>query len=347
MMLRLVIIGFGNVGQEFARLLLSKREWLRNSRGLIVEVVAVATRTRGSLLLENGLDLERALQELRSRGTLRGYGPEVTDLPPLELIERCEADIMVELTTLNIESGEPALSHVRTALETGVSVVTANKGPVAYAYDDLKALADAHGVHFRFEGTVLDGAPVFSLVERTLPGCNVLGISGVLNSTSNFVLTEMARGRSMDEAVKEAQRRGFAEADPSLDIDGWDAAAKITALANVLMGARSTPRQVDRTGIRGITNESVKAALAESKKIKLVARAERVGGSVRTVVRPELVEPVSPFWTVDGTSSALTLCTDLMGELTIIEANPSLLQTAYAIFSDMLLVAEAVRRGAS
>jgi len=344
MMLRLAIIGFGNIGQEFARLLLSKRDWLR-SRGLIVEVVAIATRTRGSLLSEKGLDLERALQEIGSRGTLRGYGPEVTDLPPLELIERCEADIMVELTTLNIESGEPALSHVRTALETGMSVVTANKGPVAYAYDSLKALADAHGVHFRFEGTVMDGTPVFSLVERTLPGCNILGIEGVLNCTTNFILTEMAQGRSMAEAVREAQRRGFAEADPSLDIDGWDAAAKIAALANVLMGAQTTPKQVERTGIRDITDEAVRGALAEGRKIKLIARAERADGSVKTSVRPELVESGSPFWSVDGTSSAITLSTDLMGELTIIEANPTLLQTAYAIFSDMLLIAEAVRRG--
>jgi len=340
------MIGFGNVGQEFARLLLSKQEWLRG-RDLTVEVVAIATRTRGSLLSKEALDLDRVLRELRSHGTLTGYGAEVTGLSPLEITEQCNADIMVELTPLNIESGQPALSHVQAALEIGMNVVTANKGPVAHAYDQLKALADSRGVHFRFEGTVMDGTPVFSLVEKTLPGCEVEAVAGVLNSTCNFILTEMGRGRGMAEALAKAQRRGVAEADPSLDIDGWDAAAKITVLANVLMGARSTPQRVERRGIREITSEAIREVLAGGRKIKLVARAERAGGVVKTSVQPELIGPDSPFWSVDGTSSALTLSTDLMGELTIMEANPSLPQTAYAIFSDMLMVAEAVRRGAS
>jgi len=345
MVLRLAVIGFGNVGQEFARLLLSKQQWLWRSRNLVVEVAALATRTRGSLLSEKGLDLERALREIRSRGTLVCYGPEVAALPPLEIIEQCNADVMIELTPLNIESGQPALSHVQAALEIGMNVVTANKGPVAHAYDSLKALADSRGVHFRFEGTVMDGAPVFSLVEKTLPGCEVEAVAGVLNSTCNFILTEMGRGRSMAEALAEAQRRGVAESDPSLDIDGWDAASKITALANVLLGARSTPQRVERKGIRDITSEAIKEALAEGKTIKLVARAEWAEGIVKTSVQPELIGPDSPFWSVDGTSSALTLRTDLIGELTIIETNPTLAQTAYAIFSDVLMIAEAVRKG--
>jgi len=188
----------------------------------------------------------------------------------------------------------------------------------------------------------MDGTPVFNLAERTLPGCEIESIQGLLNSTSNFILTEMSRGISMKEALDDAIRAGVAEADPSLDIDGWDAAAKITALANVLMGARSTPNKVDRTGIRGIDPESLRKAAASGTKYKLVARAEKANGKVQTCVRPEPVRPDNLFWSVDGRSSAITLKTDLMGEISIVEHNPSIMQTAYAIYSDMLLIAESV-----
>ncbi len=344
MILRLALVGFGNVGQEFVRLLQSRRDWLIRRKGLDVEVHAIVTRSKGSLLSKKALDLERVMESAR-KGTFEDYGPEYTLKLPLKTIEACDADLMVELTTLNIDSGQPALDHIRTALSLGMDVVTANKGPIAYAYDELARLARSRGVRLRFEGTVMDGTPVFNLVERTLPGCEVVGIRGILNSTSNFVLTEMAAGSSMEEAVREAQRRGIAEADPSLDIDGWDAAAKITVLANVLMGAKSDPRKVDLEGIRAVDRNAIEDAATKGAKIKLVARAERMEGGVRTSVRPELVGRDSAFWSVDGTSSGITLSTDLMGELTVLEDSPALTQTAYAVFSDMLLIVESIRAG--
>jgi len=340
--LRLALIGFGNVAREFSRLLLSRREWLLKERGLGFKVVAIATRSHGSLMSEEGMNLERALKLREESGTVLEYGPESVDLSTMEIIKGCSADLMVELSTLDISSGRPATDHVRAALEAGMSVVTANKGPVAFAYDELSSLARSRGVHFRFEGTVMDGAPVFSLVERDLPGCEVTGIRGLLNTTTNLVLGEMAKGASMGEALEEARRRGVTEEDPSMDIDGWDAAAKIAALANVLMGAGTNPRMVDRTGIRGVSTEEALEAAGRGVKHKLIASAKRSGGAVRTRVRPELVGPDDPFWSVDGTSSAVTLETDLMGELTIVERNPTLAQTAYAVFSDMLLIAEAL-----
>lgn len=343
MKLRFAFVGFGNVSREFSRLLLSKQEWLRRERGLDFEVMAIATRTHGSLMSEEGLDLERALSLREARGTLKGYGLESTDQTALEIIEGCGADLMVELTTLNIESGRPAIDHIRAALGAGMSVVTANKGPVAFAYDELSSLAHLRGAFFRFEGTVMDGAPVFSLVERALPGCEVTGIRGLLNTTSNVVLGEMARGRGMEEALGEARRMGVTEEDPSMDIDGWDATAKIAALANVLMGARSNPKMVDRVGIRGISTEEVVEAARRGLKPKLIASAERSGGEVRMRVGPETVGPEDPFWSVDGASSAITLETDLMGEITVVERNPTLAQTAYAVFSDTLLIADALR----
>ena len=345
MILRLAIIGFGNVGQEFARMLVDKREWLLRKKGLDVEVLAIATRSKGSLISKRALDLQKTLDLLKAGKSLKGYGPEATDLPPKSIIERCDADMMVELTTLNIDSGQPAIDHIKSAMSVGLDVVTANKGPIAWAYDELRDMARAKGVHFRFEGTVMDGTPVFNLVEKTLPGCEVLGLAGILNSTSNFVLHQMALGRAMDEAIREAQRRGFAEADPSLDIDGWDASAKITALANVLMDADTNPKKVVRTGVRDLGKADIDKAASQGKKIKLVARATREGDSVKLQVSPEHIGPDNVFWPVDGTSSAVTISTDLMGDVTVIETNPTVTQTAYAVFSDLLLTVEAIRHG--
>jgi len=336
------MIGFGNVGQAFAKLLILKKEWLREIYGLEVEVLAISTRTRGSLMSKKAIDLEHILGILEKEATFRDSMPEYVDLSPFKILESCDANVMVELTTLNIDSGQPAIDHIRKALSRNMHVITANKGPLAYAYEELSYLARSKGLQFRFEGTVMDGTPVFNLVKRTLPGCEIESVQGILNSTSNFILTEMSRGISMKEALDDAIRTGVAESDPSLDIDGWDAAVKITVLANVLMGARSTPYKVDRTGIRGICPESLRKTAASDMKVKLVARAEKVYDEVKMRVRPELVRPDNLFWSVDGNSSAITLKTDLMGEISIVEHNPSIMQTAYAIYSDMLLIAESV-----
>lgn len=345
MILRLAIIGFGNVGQEFARLLISKRDWLARSKGLDVEVHSISTKSRGSLSSKKPLNLERALELMKTFGNLKSYGPEATEMKPVELVSKSDADLMVELSTLDIESGQPAREHIRAAMENGMDVITANKGPVAFAYGELRNMARSRGVHFRFEGTVMDGTPIFSLVERTLPGCTVLGLTGILNSTSNFVLTQMSSGITMDDAIREAQRRGFAESDPSLDIDGWDAAAKITALANVLMDAQATPKDVQRTGIRSMMEEDIREAASKGKKIRMIASARPTADGVKLTVTNELIGPDHLFWSVDGTSSALTIKTDLMGDLTVIESDPSVTQTAYAVFSDMLLIVEAIRAG--
>jgi homoserine dehydrogenase len=345
MILRVAIIGFGNVGQEFARLLLSKRDWLLKKKGLDVEVLAIATRSRGSLISKNAIDLGNVLERLKDGGTLTDFGPETTKEMPIGIIQKCDADLMIELTTLNIENGKPAIEHIKAAIDCGMDVITANKGPIAFAYHELRDMARSRGVHLRFEGTVMDGTPIFNLVEKTLPGCEILGLEGILNSTSNFVLDQMSGGRSMKEAVAEAQRKGIAEADPSLDIDGWDAAAKITALANVLMGADTTPRAVDRKGVGEITIADVEVASAQGKKIKLIASAGREDGKVKLKVEPLRIGSEHPFWSVDGTSSALTLKTDLMGDLTIFERDPGITQTAYAVFSDLLLTVESIRNG--
>jgi homoserine dehydrogenase len=345
MILRVAIIGFGNVGQEFARLLLLKREWLLKRKGLDVEVLAIATRSRGSLISKNAINLENVLRQLKDRGTLTDFGPETTKESSIGIIQKCDADLMIELTTLNIENGKPAIDHIKAAINCGMDVITANKGPIAFAYHELRDMARSKGVHLRFEGTVMDGTPIFNLVEKTLPGCEILGMEGILNSTSNFVLDQMSGGRSKKEAVAEAQRIGIAEAEPSLDLDGWDAAAKITALANVLMEADTTPGAVDRKGVGEISNADMEAARTQGKKIKLIATAGREDGRIKLKVQPVRIGSDHPFWSVDGTSSALTLRTDLMGDITIIERGPGITQTAYALFSDLLLTVESIRNG--
>ncbi len=342
MNLRLAVLGFGNVGQEFARLLIRKRDWLTHGAGVDVDVVAVATRSRGTLLTDKTLDLAKVLSCMEADGTIADYGPEAVDLTPTDIIDRSDADILVELTTLNIESGQPAVDHISRALNRGIHVITANKGPIAFAYDTLEQQARANDVQLRFEGTVMDGTPIFNLAEKTLMGCEILRLEGVLNSTSNFVLSEMANGRSMKDAIQEAQRKRIVEADPSLDLDGWDAAAKITALANVLMGAKTTPDKVDRKGIGGFEGHATGAAKG-AEKIRLMARAEKTETGVKLTVRPETIDSRSPFWTVDGTSGALTISTDLMGDITVIETDPTITQTAYAVFADLLLIADWMR----
>jgi homoserine dehydrogenase len=343
MILRLALIGFGNVGQEFARMLLQKREWLVSSKGLDIEVLGIATRSKGNLMSNRGLDLAKVLDEMKVHGDLRHYGKESVDITPLDMIDGCDADIVVELTTLNISSGQPAIDHISYALQSKMHVITANKGPIAFAYDQLDSLAKSRNAKLRFEGTVMDGTPIFNLAEKTLQGCEIVRIDGILNSTSNYVLTEMSRGRSLEDAVKEAQSRGIVEADPSHDLDGWDAAAKITALANVLMGAGSTLDRVERRGVGDISPGELAAAASEGKKIKLVAVAERSASGIVTRVSPEKLDSTSPFWSVDGTSSAVTLSTDLMGDITILETNPTITQTAYAVLSDLLLIVEWMR----
>lgn len=327
------------------RLLIAKREWLLKNKGLDVEVLAISTRNHGSLFSNRALDLEKILASFEANGTLVGYGPENTQFSAVEIVDNSDADMMVELTTLNAETGQPAINHIKAAFNMSMDVITANKGPIAHAYNDLRNMARSRGVHFRFEGTVMDGTPVFNLVERTLPGCEVIGLEGILNSTSNFVLTKMSAGMSMDGAIDVAKSMGIAEADPSLDIDGWDAAAKITALANVLMDADTNPKMVARSGIRWITQGDIEAAAKKGKKIKMIAKAQPSGESVKLSVDIQELGPESPLWSVDGTSSALTIKTDLMGDLTIIEGSGEISQTAYAIFSDLILTVEAIRSG--
>ena len=266
------------------------------------------------------------------------YGPRCGSVD--EFLDRARPNIVVEITTLNPATGEPATSHIRAAFARSMHVVTANKGPIAHAYAALIEEARRAGVEFRFESIVMDGAPVFNLVRNNLPGCKIRGFTGVLNSTTNVVIQALESGRTLAEGIEEAQRIGVAEADASYDIDGWDAAAKAAALANVLMDARMTPLDVDRRGIGRLTPEKLAELKGQGKRVRLVARARMVKDAVKLRVRAEVLDDTDILASVRGTSNILVLDTDLMGKVGTVELSPGVEQTAYGVFSDVIDIAK-------
>ena len=340
MELKFAFIGFGNVARAFARILRDRRLRLAEEHGLSWTTTAIATGGHGCVLSQSAIDLDEAEAIVERGGMLHDLSGASAASDSFEVIENCDADIVFETTPLNPIDGEPAATYIRRALGRGMNVVTANKGPVAFAYRELRMLARERGVRFRFEGTVMDGAPVFNMVEYCLPAARTLSFRGVLNSTTNMILTGMESGHSFDESLAEARRLGIAEADADYDIDGWDAAVKAVALANVLMNADARPSDVDRDGIRDITNEDLRSAAREGNAVRLVARAAMSGDKLKLSVAPELVPLDSPMGCARGASSVLVIETDVMGELTIFEKDPGIDQTAYALVSDMLRIHE-------
>jgi homoserine dehydrogenase len=342
--LDLVLVGFGNVARRFVSLLSERRATLRRDYDVTARIVGIATRNHGCVFDPHGLRAARLLR-LRSPGSHASEGGTLSFIR--DATRRCAAAaregrlVVIETTTLNIESGQPAIDHVRTALEGRAHVVTANKGPAAFAHDDLAAAAARAERRFLFEGAVMDGIPIFNLVRETLPSVTITGFRGVVNSTTNFMLTAMEEGQSFDAALAEMQARGIAEADASLDVDGWDAAAKTAALANVLMDARMTPHDVVREGISAATGEAAVQARAAGRRLKLVVAAARANGRVTARVAPAALPGDDLLAGVEGQQNALVLQTDLLDEIAIVQRGGSLTQTAYGLLSDLIAIARA------
>lgn len=336
--LKLGLLGFGNAGRAFAKILEDKKTEIIESMDCSIIVTGITTGSRGSLYNAAGIDLKKAWTELEENGGFLKEGNDYSQMTSRELAEKGEYDVIIEMTPLEIFTGQPAADHLRKAMERGKHAITANKGPIAWYYNDLKKLAAKMGVQFYFETTVMDGTPIFNLKDETLKFCKVTEVSGILNTTTNYVLEELAKGKAYDDVIAEGKKIGFVEADPSMDIEGWDAAAKITALLNVLMDAGITPRDVDRTGIENITIQDIQKASEQGKVIKLLCNGTLQNGEVIASVKPSLVEQGSLMSVIDGTSSVVQITTDLMGKLTIIEHDPDLVQTGYGIFSDVLRI---------
>jgi len=351
MRVALLLLGFGHVGRRFVHLLEEQRAVL-DAAGVTPVVAGIATGRHGSAYLDAGLDATRLAREVAGGGAI---GPTPSEHTADQLIAQlvalgAETHVVVETTPLVIESGEPAISRVRQALRAGAHVVSANKGPVAHAYDDLAAEARRAGREFLFEGAVMDGIPVFNLVRETMPGVTVLGFRGVVNSTTNHILTAMEHGEPFASALARMQTAGVAEADPSLDVDGWDAAAKVAAMANVWMGAGITPQAVARTGIGPADAEWAREAVARGHRLKLVASGELGGDFHENRLRAhftvglEELEADDPLAQLDGQANALELQTDLLGRVVITQRDGGLEKTAFALFSDLMTIVKSARR---
>jgi homoserine dehydrogenase len=321
---RIGFVGFGSVGRALARLLLDRRRELERRHGLTFVVTLVASARRGALVQPAGIDLEQALRDgWSSPGTALGG------------IAAAPLDLLFEATTLDPRAGEPALSHVRAALDRGVSVVTANKGPVAFGARELLRLARRRRAGFRFESAVADCLPIFNLVEGALPLGRVRAFGGVLNSTSNHVLQAIARGGGLEAAVEEMRRQGIAEADPAHDLDGWDQAVKAVILAAVLLGREVRPSEVERVPVSAVDPVWLRAETAAGRVVRLAATGAEEG--------PLRVAPLSLsagefFASLGGHSLGITLETDLAGTLHVASVSPGVEQTAYGMAADLVAI---------
>ncbi len=341
--LNIVLIGFGAVGRGFLALMAKRHAYFQERYKLDLKLIGVATARRGALFCPDGLDWA-ALSALGDK-PLSAYPDQahlLRDLEPLVMLSRPAVDVVIELTPTTYENNaEPAMSHVRAALAAGKHVITANKGPLALAYPDLIAQAEHRNVFLGYEGTVMGGTPVLRMARKLLAGCQIMAVRGILNGTTNFILTEMERGVSYAEALRTAQARGYAEADPTNDVEGFDAAGKLIILAHVVFGKALRMAEIERRGIAGLTTEDIRAAQAQGERWKLIAEASlSPEGRLSASVRPTRVPLSDPLASVGGGMNALTYQTDLIGAVTLIGAGAGGEATAYALLSDLIELAE-------
>ncbi len=342
----LACIGFGNVARALVRLFLRKQELLKSKYDITFSSTGIATGGHGFAVNPEGVDIPQALSLVESGKSISPLSTfQVKD--SFAVIKHSSADVMLENSPVNTQTGQPALDYIRTALELGMHAITANKGPVVYGYRELTALAKSKGKTFGFESTVLGGAPVFSAFRETFPLAELSSFKGILNATTNIILSRMENGESYEDAVKFCQSIGVAETDPGNDVDGWDAAIKVAALITVLMDTPFTPQQVNPTGIRGITPELIAKAKAEGTRYKLVCSAEKSKDNIKARVAPELLDSSSPLYGMMNSDTGVTFTTDVILDYSIIESeregiSGGPIETAYGLFADFV---NAVKEG--
>jgi homoserine dehydrogenase len=333
----LAILGFGHVGRRFALLLDERADYLTRVEGIDVRVVAISTRRHGSIFSGKGIDLRDAVAR---RAADQSFGTNGT---PADLIAELAASsapirVVAEATTLSVTDAQPALAHVEMALDSGCHVVTVNKGPVAFAYRRLNQFASDKELSFLFEGAVMDGIPIFNLVRETLPGVTINGFRGIVNTTTQHILMALEQGEPFSAALERMQAEGIAEADPALDLDGWDAAAKAAALANVLLDGELTPRHIAREGLGPNTLVAVQRALASGRRLRMVVTGARDASGAYAAVRLTELDAGDVLATLPSAANALMLKTDLLDEVAVCQMRGDVTQTAYALFSDLVTV---------
>ncbi len=335
--LNIAIIGFGNAAKAFSKILIEKEKNIIDKYDFKPIITAIATNSRGCLISDEQLNIKELIN-------MKNYfnHPKYTTLNSLDLIKQANYDLMIELTPLNIENGQPATEYIKTALKRGKHVITANKGPIAHAYQELKELANHMNVKLYYETTVMDGTPIFNLFNDTLPFCKVIGFEGILNTTTNYIITEMEKGISFKDALEKGRKQGFVEANPKNDLAGYDAAAKVSVLVNALMNKNIRPQQVQTEGIETLSFDDIAKATKNNVKIKLLCRAYYENSELIAEVKLKKLNFDHPLANINGTSSAITIKTDLMKDITIIENEPEINQTGFGIFSDMIRLIDTI-----
>jgi homoserine dehydrogenase len=334
---RLMMIGFGNVGQGFIQIIRDEAESLAERFGVRFSVVGINDMRLGSIYDPNGLPLQ-GLLDAAATGRLESLSAAEHGSTVETMLQRDKADTLVEASFTDLKTGEPASTYIRQALATGVNVVTTNKGPIALNYHELKALAQKHQARIGFEGVVMSGTPTLALGLHLLAAAGIEKIQGILNGTTNFILSRMEAGGSYAEALAEAQKLGYAEADPTGDVEGFDAAGKVVILSNLVMGANIRMEDVARKGITQLTVEDIQTAKAEGKRWKLIGTIERDGGQVKASVQPVALTITHPLASVGGATNAVTYTTRLLGDVTLIGAGAGRLETGYALLNDLLAI---------
>ncbi|RLF42071.1 MAG: homoserine dehydrogenase [Thermoplasmata archaeon] len=334
---KIAFIGFGTVGQGFAEILLEKKELLRERFDIKYRVVAISDMLKGSIYDKNGLDLKKILDMVKAGRKLDEYPGGIKGLDALATIKETDSNLIVEVTYTDVKTGEPALTHVKTALNEGKHVISTNKGPPVKAIEELKKLADEKNVFYSFEGVVLAGTPVFNLLEYCLAGNKIKEVKGIVNGTTNYILTRMEEGMSYSDALKKAQDLGYAEADPTGDVEGWDALGKIVILSNTIFNANLKLEDVPREGITNITLDDIKSAKDEGKRWKLIASARiREDNTVEAKVGPEKLSLDDPLAGVNNAVNALTFVTDELGSVTIVGPGAGRRETGFALLIDFI-----------
>ena len=336
--MRLALIGFGNVGQGFAEILVERGSELAQRYGLQLQIVAVSDLFKGSVYNPQGLDPADLLTAVRADGNLDKVQAPQRGWNALETIRSSNADVIIELSYTDLETGQPALDHIRTALQSSKHVITSNKGPVALHYQELKTLADQKGLQIGIEGTVMSGTPALRLGNDLLAGAGIQRIQGILNGTTNYILTRMEAGASYTEALADAQALGYAEADPTGDVEGFDAAGKAVILANLLLDAGLKMADVQRTGISKLTPQDIIEAAAAGERWKLIALVEQTNEGVRASAQPLRLPLSHPLASVSGATNAITYSTDLLGDVTLFGPGAGRAETGYAIVGDLLAI---------
>jgi homoserine dehydrogenase len=335
----LCFLGFGNVNRALVRLLNDRAQELRDRHEISYCITGIASRRLGWIADPEGLNPSDCVERALLPADRQEANPQSTNVK--DWLAAARATVLFEATSLNVETGQPAVDHIRAALHHGAHAITANKGPIVHAYRELRDLAAARGKRFLFESTVMDGVPIFSLFDQ-LPAIHLQGFHGILNSTTNVILSEMEKGLTLDAALKKAQDLGIAETDATHDLDGWDAAVKTAALITVLMDVPIRLEEIAREGIRDLTPEGVRNARRDGWPYKLVCRAKREGTGVQAKVtasvKPEKILSSTPMAKITGTSSYIYFETDIFPGLAMTEENPGLYATAYGMLADFVRV---------